>query len=76
MVGWYVCLVRLGGGVVKFVRGLGSSCGVWCMNVDWIVMVYSCGGGGDDVCVIRVVIVVRWLGSGGEGMVVVVLVMR
>ena len=45
---------------MEFVRGLGSSCGVWCMNVDWIVMVCSCGGGG--VCIIRVVIVVGWLG--------------
>ena len=52
---------------------LGSSCGVWCMNVYWIVMVCSCGGG---VCVIRVVIVMGWLGSGGECMVVVVLVIR
>ena len=54
---------------------LGSSCGVWCMNVDWIVMVCSCGGG---VCVIRVVIMVGWLCSGGGGgcMVVVVLMMR
>ena len=59
---------------MKFVRGLDSSCGVWCMNVDWIVMVYSCSGGG--MCVIRVEIVVGWLGSGGESMVVVVLVMR
>ena len=33
-------------GVDKFVRGLGSSCGVWFMNVDWIVMVCICGGGG------------------------------
>ena len=66
-----MCLVRLVMvGVVRFVRGLGSSCGVWCcvcdvgsschrvvMNVDWIVMV--CGGGdgdGSDMCVIRVVI--------------------
>ena len=61
-------------GVVKFVRGLGSSCGVWCMNVDWIVMVCRCGGG--VVCVIRVVIMVWWLGSGGGCMVVVVLEMR
>ena len=35
--------------MVKFVRGLGSSCGVWCMNVDWIVMVCSCSGDG-GVC--------------------------
>ena len=62
--------------VVKFVRGLGSTCGVWCMNVDWIVMICSYGGGGGGVCVIRVVIVVGWLGSGGGCMVVVVLVMR
>ena len=60
--------------VVKFVRGLGSSCGVWCLNMDWIVMVCSCGGGG--VYVIRVVIVVEWFGSGGGCMVVVVFVMR
>ena len=58
VVGWYVCLVRWVVWVVKFVRDLGSSCGVWCMNVDWIIMVCSCGGGG--VCVIRVVIVVGW----------------
>ena len=37
-------------------------------------MVCSCGGGG--VCVIRGVIVVGWLGSGGGCMVVVALVMR
>ena len=73
MVGWCVCLIRCGGGVVKFVRGLGSSCGVWCMNVDWIVMVCSCGGGGGGVCVIRVVFVVVWMGNGGECMVVVVM---
>ena len=53
-----MCLVRWGGGVVKCGRGLGSSCGVWCLNVDWIVMVCSCGGDGGGVCVIRVVIVV------------------
>ena len=35
---------------VKFACGFGSSCGVWCMNVDWIVMVCSCDGGG-GVCV-------------------------
>ena len=58
---------------MKFVRGLCSSCGVWCMNVDWIVMVCSYGGG---VCVIRVVIMEGWLGSGGGCMVVIVLVMR
>ena len=28
VVEWYVCLVRWGGGAVKFVRGFGSSCGV------------------------------------------------
>ena len=60
--------------VVEVVRGLGSRCGVWCINLDWIVMVCSCGGG--DVCVIGVVIVVEWLGSGGGCMVVVVLAMR
>ena len=60
VVEWYVCLVRWGSGVVEFVRGLGSSCGVWCMNVDWIVMVCSCGGGG-GVCVIMVVMVVGLL---------------
>ena len=52
---------------MELVRGLGNSCGLWCMNVDWIVMV--CSGGG--VCVIWVVIVVGWLGSDGEHMVVV-----
>ena len=72
--GWYVSLLRWGGGVVEFVRGLSSSCGVRCTNVDWIVMVCSCGGGG--VCVIRVVVVMGWLGSGCGCMVVVVLVMR
>ena len=49
-------------------------CGV--EDVDWIVMVCSCGGGGGRVCVIRFVIVVGWLGSDGGSMVVVVLVMR
>ena len=44
-------------------------------ELDWIVMVCSCGSGG-GVCVIRVVIVVGWLGSRGGCMVVVVLVMR
>ena len=34
------------------------------MNVDWIVKVCSCGGGG-GVYIIRVVIVMGWLGSGG-----------
>ena len=63
MVGWYVCLVRWGDGVVEFLRGVGSSCGMWFMNADWIVMVCSCSGGG--VCVILVIIVVGWLGSGG-----------
>ena len=61
-------------GVVKFVRVSGSSCGVLCMNVDWIVMVCNCGLG--DVCVILVLIVVGWLRSGGGCMVMVVLVMR
>ena len=35
-------------GVVELVRGLGNSCGVWCMSVDWIVMV--CSGGCVCVC--------------------------
>ena len=38
-------------------------------------MVCSCGGG-DSVCIIRVVIEVGWLRSGGGCMVVVVLMMR
>ena len=61
--------------MVQFVYGLGCSCGVWCMNVDWIVgyvVVMVVGGVG----VIRVVSVVEWLDSDGECMVVVVLVMR
>ena len=58
-------------GVVGFVHGFSSSCGVWCCVSDFGsgchgIVVYECGldsmvcgGGGDgsDVCVIRVVIV-------------------
>ena len=73
--GWHVSLIRWGREVVKFVRRFGSICVVWCMNVECIVMVCSCGGGG-GMCVIPVVIVVGWLGNGGGCMVVVVLVMR
>ena len=49
MVGWYACLVRLVMvGVVGFVRGLESSCGVWCCVSDFCsscggVVVYECG---------------------------------
>ena len=42
MMGWYACLVRLVMvGMIEFVYGLGSSCGVWCCVCDFGS---SCGG--------------------------------
>ena len=64
MMGWYACLLRLVMvRVVGFVRGLSSSCGVWCCVCDFGsicggIVVYECGlnsnsisGDGSDVCV-------------------------